>query len=313
MPSASTLDPGCAHVLERLEAGGWLPLTLDPPSEARERFRALSLVRRGKGYEPPPVGRVEDQQIDGPGGPLRVRVYEPDDARPAVTVWLHGGGWVVGDLDTHDAICRSLALGARTIVVSVEYRLAPEHPFPAGSDDALAALCWAASAWPDHALAVGGDSAGGGLAAGAALRARDEGGPQLAAQLLVYPGLDPEMGSPSIVENGEGYFLTSRDMSWFWGHYLPDPATREHPWVNLLAASDLHGLPPTVITNAQFDPLRDEAATYAERLTQAGVPTTLVAGDGLVHGCLGMADIVPAAAEHAADVHRVFAALLPSG
>lgn len=302
------LDPDCAHVLSRLEAGGWVPLTGGPPAEARERFRALSMARRGPDHVPEAVASVEDIEIEGPGGALTVRVYEPDQARAAVTVWLHGGGFVVGDLDTHDPMCREFANATRTIVSSVDYRLAPEHPFPAGLEDAVAALEWAAQRWPDHALVVGGDSAGGGLAAGAALRLREAGGPELAAQVLVYPAVDPEMDEPSIEENGSGYFLSEADMQWFYGHYLPDGAD-DHPELRP-QEMNLIGLPPAVVAVAEFDPLRDEGRAHSGRLRDAGVPVTEVDGPGLIHGYFAMTELVPAAAARAADVHRALNLIL---
>ena len=241
------LDADIAEVLARTTAGGWLPLTGGPVDVARERYRALSLLRRGEGYVPPPVSSVTEATFEGPAGRLSARVYVPEDPIDAVVVFLHGGGWVIGDLDTHDPICRRLASATRATVASIEYRLAPEAPHPAPSDDAMAGLRWAASQWPDHRLAVAGDSAGGGLAAGCALRCRDEPDtPSLAAQLLAYPGIDPEMGRPSVDENGVGMFLERADMAWFYDHYLPDPTTRRDPVVNPFAAADLSGLAPAV-------------------------------------------------------------------
>ena len=246
------LDPDIAAALRVVEQGGWLPLAAGSPQTARESYRALSLIRRGEGYVPEPVADVRDRSIDGPGGPLTVRVYTPSEASRATVVFLHGGGWVIGDLDTHDPMCRALANATGAVVASVDYRLAPESPYPAALRDSMAALRWAAQTWPEHRLAVAGDSAGGGLAAGAAMRARDDDGPALVAQLLIYPSVDPLMTQPSVIENGEGYFLTRADMEWFTGHYLPDSATRTDPAVNLLSAPDLSGLPPAVVAVAEF-------------------------------------------------------------
>jgi acetyl esterase len=305
------VDPEIAEALARTEAAGWLPLTGGSHERARTRYRELSLMRRGEGYVPPPVASVTDRTFDGPAGPLSARVSVPEDPIAATVVFLHGGGWVIGDLDTHDPVCRRLATATRAVVASIEYRLAPEAPHPAALHDALAALRWAARSWPEHRLAVAGDSAGGGLAAGCARCVRDQAdGPRLAAQLLIYPGLDPEMTQPSVEENAEGYFLTRQDMRWFYGHYLPEDEMRTDPAVNLLRAGDLAGLAPAVVAVAQYDPLRDEGRAYARRLREAGVPVTLVEGPGLVHGYFGLVELSAAAARTADEVRAAFAALL---
>lgn len=267
-----------------------------------DAMRVLMSMLSAPAAEPEPVGSVEDRTVPGPAGPVPVRVYRPDAPGPApILVWYHGGGWVIGDLDTTDSSARSFCAQAGAVVVSVDYRLAPEHPFPAGPDDAWAALRWVA----EHAdevggdparLAVGGDSAGGNLAALVALRARDEGGPSLCHQLLVYPGTDLTMGHPSIEENGEGYFLSKASMEWFTDHYLGadhehgDPTSGE---VSPLFARDLAGVAPAQVLTAEFDPLRDEGAAYAARLAEAGVPVELVEHPGLVHGFLGFVELSP--------------------
>jgi acetyl esterase/lipase len=285
------LDPSFPPFLARLEAGGWTPLMAGrAATEARERYRTLSLVRRGDGYLPEPVDRVEDDVADG----VPVRVYAPAGPVARVVVWLHGGGWVVGDLDTHDPLCRHVANVVGATVVSVDYRLAPEHPHPAGLDDAVTALRWAAGRWPGVPLVVAGDSAGGGLAAGAALRARDEGGPALAAQLLAYPALDPTQALPSVAENADGMFLSAADMRAFYDLYVPG-ALAEDPTVALLRADDLSGLPPAVVCTAEFDTLRDEGDAYAERLRAAGVPVRHLPGPGLVHGYFALTEVAEAA------------------
>ena len=304
------LDPEIAIVLQRVQEGGWLPLAVDPPEQARATYRELSLIRRGDGYVPEPVADVTDTTFAGAGGPITARLYSPADPVDAVVVFLHGGGWVIGDLDTHDPVCRGLANGTRAIVVSVDYRLAPEAPHPAPLSDCMAALRWVAERWPGHRLAVAGDSAGGGLAAGCALQARDDPELRLVAQLLIYPGLDPLMTQPSVTENAEGPFLTAGDMRWFYGHYLPRESMRSDPAVNLLAAEDLSGLPPAVITVAEFDPLRDEGELYATRLQQAGVPVTLIRAPGMVHGYFGMTELSAVAAATAAEVRGALAKLL---
>jgi acetyl esterase len=240
------------------------------------------------------VAAVEDRRLAGPGGELPVRVYRPPGTGPfPALVYLHGGGWVLGGLDTHDGTCRALARAVPCVVVSVDYRLAPEHPFPCAAEDAWAATRHVAAnaaafgAEPGR-IAVGGDSAGGNLAAVVALMARDRGGPSLVHQLLVYPVIDAAMDTPSYRENAEGYFLTADAMAWFWGHYVPDPAARRNPYASPLRAADLAGVAPAQVLTAEFDPLRDEGETYAARLRAAGVPVTLRRFDGMIHGFFSM-------------------------
>lgn len=296
-------------------AGNPVDFSTISPDEMRKLMALLS-----EAEEPVPVGRVEDRTVTERDVP--VRIYWPEDATGAapMLVWYHGGGWVIGDLDTADATARSLCVGARAVVVSVDYGLAPEHPFPAGSDDAWAALTWVVDHLDDLGgdparVAVGGDSAGGNLAALVAIRARDAGGPALCHQLLVYPATDLTMALPSIKDNGEGYFLTQASMEWFRGHYLGadfehgDPAS---PEVSPLFAADLSGLAPAQILTAEYDPLRDEGDAYAARLAEAGVAVDLVAHPGLVHGFLGFASFAPDAKAAAdAAVRRLAAALAP--
>ena len=305
------LDPEIAQELERVAAAGGPRMTDGSPDEGRRRYEAQQEERQGSGYTPAPVASVSEREIDGPRGPIAVRIYTPADAIAATVVYLHGGGWVIGGLDDHDSRCREMANATRAVLVSVDYRLAPEAPYPAPLDDAMAAVRWAAQTWPGHPLGVAGDSAGGGLSAGCALRARAE-GVALAAQLLVYPALDPELSQPSVVENAEGYGLSSADMHWFYGHYLGGGAGSTDPEVNLLRADDLSGLAPAVVTVAEFDPLRDEGVLYAERLQAAGVRTTVLAGAGLVHGYMQMTGLSAAAAREAAAAHAAFARLLTS-
>jgi acetyl esterase len=237
-----------------------------------------------------PVAAVEDRGIAGPSGVLPVRVYTPEGRGPfPLVVFFHGGGWVLGDLDTHDPFCRALCAGAGCVVVSVAYRLAPEHPFPAASDDALAATRWVAA----HAaeiggdpvrIAVAGDSAGGNLAAATTLRIRDEGGPALRGQLLIYPGLRyPSPPTPSYVENAVGYGMTREAATWFWEQYLGDRTHATNPLAAPLIAPDLSGLPPALVVSAQYDVLRDEGELYARRLRAAGVPARLSRYDGVHH------------------------------
>jgi acetyl esterase len=296
------LDPQFRAVIDQLAATGAVPLIRATAEETRTHYRSLAMARRGADYRPEPVGDVSDRLIDGPAGPVPVRQYTPVEDRGRVITYFHGGGWVVGDLDTHDPVCRRVANAVGATVVAVDYRLAPEHPHPAPLDDAVAAVAWTAERYPGRPLVVGGDSAGASLAAGAALRARDENGPALAAQLLVYPATDPRMEMPSIRENGEDYFLTRADMAWYYDQYLPDAAQRADPVVDLLHAPDLAGLPPAVVATAEFDPLRDEGDAYAERLRAAGVTVRHLPGPGLIHGYFAFLGVVAAADKRSRDV-----------
>ena len=240
-----------------------------------------------------PVHHVEDRIIPGPGGDIPVRLYYPraGDQMPAL-VFIHGGGWVIGSLDDYDAICRSLALEADCVVISVDYRLAPEHKFPAAPDDALAATTWAFENAVElgidaDRIAIGGDSAGGNLSAVTTVRLRNN--HRLAAQLLIYPMTvyhDPPL--PSHVENAEGYMLTIAAMDWFMDHYLPDATFRSHPHFAVGKTEDLTDLPPALIITAQFDPLRDDGEAYAARLRDAGVAVDYWRYDGMIHGFYGM-------------------------
>jgi acetyl esterase len=283
------LDPQFRAVLDTFESKGLTPLVRGDAAESRAHYRRLALSRRGGEYVPEPVASATGRL--SPGG-VPVRVYEPLQTSGSTLMFLHGGGWVVGDVDTHDPLCRRVtnATGAR--VVSVDYRLAPEHPFPAGLDDAEEVLHWLRAEDPDRPLGVAGDSAGASLTAGLALRARDKQVP-LAAHLMLYPATDPAMTSPSIAENGEGYFLTKRDMAWFYQQYLPG-GTASAPEADL-AHADVTGVAPAIVATAEFDPLRDEGAAYAARLADAGVPVQYVPGPGLIHGFAGFLGVVAAA------------------
>ena len=240
----------------------------------------------------PDVGHVEERSIDGPGGPLRLRVYTPADGaapRPLL-VFYHGSGFVLCSLDTHDGMCRSLCAGSGYVVVSVDYRLAPDAKFPAGVDDCLAATRWAAAnadALGTHPgfVVVGGDSAGGNMAAVTALRCRDEAGPALAGQLLIYPVTDHYSTEyPSHVENAEGYRLSRPGMGWFWDQYRAAPEQGDSPLASPMRASNLTGLPPALVLTAEYDPLRDEGEAYGARLAEAGVTARVVRFHGVNHG-----------------------------
>src|SRR5438093_13283858 len=270
------LDPEAKMLLEQLTAvvRPFDELSVD---EARAAIATLSAAA-GEGEA---VARVENRALPGPLGEIPVRVYTPEGRAPfPVLVYFHGGGWVIGSLETHDGICRHLANAAGAVVVSVDYRLAPEHPFPASGEDAYAATRWAADnaasfGGDPRRVAVGGDSAGGNLAAVVSLMARDRGGPPLVFQLLVYPVTDFSFDTPSYSENAEGYLLSAESMRWFWGHYLADPADGKHPHASPLQAENVRGLPPALVITAEYDPLRDEGEAYAARLKQAGVPVTV--------------------------------------
>lgn len=282
------LDPQAKDFLERLSAAKLPEVTALSPGEAREQME-LGAALLGR---PKPVGRVEDRMIPGPAGPIRVRVTAPAGVGPFPgLVFFHGGGWVVGSIASHDHLCRAVTDAAGLAVVSVDYRLAPEHPFPAAVDDAEAATAWVAAnadalGIDPARLAVGGDSAGGNLAAVVARRARDRGGPRLAFQLLIYPITDADLDTPSYLENADGYLLTREAMAWYWDRYAPDPAARADPDASPLRAPSLAGLPPALVITAGFDPLRDEAEAYARRLRDAGVAVRLTRYPGMIHGFL---------------------------
>ncbi|MFZ3571137.1 alpha/beta hydrolase [Streptomyces sp. BH097] len=234
----------------------------------------------------PALHRVLDQDADG----VPVRVYDPagEAGNAPVVVFFHGGGMALCSLDSHDGFCRELAAATGSSVVSVDYRLAPEHPFPAAPEDAYTALLWAARTHPGRPLVVAGDSAGGTLAAVTALLARERGGPALAAQHLYYPMLDPERSSASYEENAHGYFVTADHLRWYWQQYLPRPEDARDPRATPLAAERLDGLPPAFVVTAGLDPLRDEGRRYAQLLTAAGVPTRYHCYDEAFHGFMTM-------------------------
>ncbi|MFD0151314.1 alpha/beta hydrolase [Streptomyces sp. NPDC055721] len=257
--------------------------------------RAFFATRQKPAVTPPPVAHVADEDADG----VPVRVYDPAVHENApVIVFCHGGGFILCDLESHDGFCRSLARGTGATVVSVDYRRAPEHPFPAAPEDAYAALLWVARTFPGRRIAVAGDSAGANLATVLALLARDRGGPRITCQALYYPMLDPTRSGPSHDENGQGYFLTSDHLRWYWAGYLREPADRTDPRAAPLAGADLSGLPPAHVVTAGFDPLRDDGLAYAAALTAAGVAVEADHYAGMFHGFLSMAgDDLPEAAE----------------
>ncbi|HVN85934.1 MAG TPA: alpha/beta hydrolase [Candidatus Binatia bacterium] len=285
------LDLQARALLDQITAMGGPPLNELPVADARQAFTALAAMQGA----PEPVAKVEDRQVPGPSGSIPVRIYTPNGRSPLpVLVYFHGGGWVIGNIEGYEVLCRSLAKAVECIVVSVDYRLAPEHKFPAAAEDAYAATRWAATTAAaiggDPArVAIGGDSAGGNLTAVVALMARDRGGPPLVHQLLVYPVTDAGCDTVSYRDNADGYLLTKAAMHWFWGHYLSDGAEGANPYASPLRAQSHAGLPPALVITAEFDPLRDEGEAYAARLRAAGVPVTATRYDGMIHGFFGMA------------------------
>jgi acetyl esterase len=313
------LDPPVAAVLDLLANSG-TPMSMvnGTPQQAREGFRTMTVGIR----DPATLAQVRsvvDGTLPGPAGDIAIRTYRPEADGPVPTVlYFHGGGFVIGDLDTQDDHARLICRDVEAVVVSVDYRLAPEHPFPAGFEDCLAATRWAADnvaelgGDPDR-IAVSGDSAGGNLSAAVALATTHDGGPQLAAQLLLYPGVDfrdDDTLHPSRVENGEGLFLTAEDMRWFQNHYIQDDAHITDPRASVLLAPDLTGLPPAVVGTGEYDPLRDEGEAYAKALEAAGVKVVLRRYDGLIHGFFGMGTWSPASAAAAKDLCEEFRTLL---
>lgn len=266
------------------------------PQQGRARIRAGAAAVAGRKHSEP---TAFDMAIPGSEGMIPARFYEPHgiglEGRPLI-VYFHGGGWTIGDLDTCDSVCRFLALNTPATVLSVGYRLAPEHPFPAAVEDAWAAYRWAAL---DNArlgvdparIAVAGDSAGGNLAAAVSLLARDEEGPSPAMQALIYPVTDAVGGQKSRDTFAKGFLLARADMDWFERHYLPSDVDRADARVSMLRAADLSGLPPAYVATAGFDPLRDEGEAYAARMREAAVEVTLRRHSGLVHGFANMTAI----------------------
>ena len=231
---------------------------------------------------------------------VTARAYRPHDGTLPLLVYFHGGGWVVGSVEISDPFCRALANRAECVVLSVEYRLAPEHRYPAAADDAYAATVWAVEHAADldidaARVAVGGSSAGGNLAAVTALRARERGGPAIKAQLLHVPVMDHDFKRESYRTYGKGHGLTQAGMKWFWSHYLPDEKRRDEPDASPLRAENVAGLPPAIVVTAECDPLRDEGKAYADRLGAAGVAVTYLEYPGMIHGFMGWASRIPTA------------------
>lgn len=304
-----TLDPQAAAVLERHWSRGAGTPTVD---EGRARTRSLVRLQAA----PQPVARVEEAVVPCSG--VRARVYRPAGEAPfGCLVLLHGGGWVTGDLDTHDRPARRLANASGCVIVTVDYRRAPEHPFPAPLDDCLEAVRWihrdAGRLGIDPArIGVGGDSAGGNLAAAACLRARDEGGPGIAFQALLYPVTDAACATPSYSAYRTGYGLRRDTMTWYWNHYLGG-ADGDDPYASPLRAPDLAGLPPAFVATAEYDPVRDDGELYAARLAEAGVPVVHSRYDGMIHAFLLMDGVLDRSAALIEETAREAARRLSPG
>jgi acetyl esterase len=283
-PVPADLAPESSLIFARMRELG----LFDRPAETVEEMRAASRAEDPLIGPRREVGSVEEIMVSGSHGPMRVRLYRPHGPAQRAILWLHGGGWVVGSLDGADSGCRALCLETAAVVASVDYSLAPEHPFPTGLEDAFEALQWldrelAAGAEP-LPLVVGGDSAGGNLAAALCLLARERGGPSIEHQLLLYPVTDHDFDTASYRQFADGYGLSRDLMRRFWGHYLPDPTIAADGLVSVLRAQDLRDLPPATIVIAGRDVLRDEGEAYAVRLRVAGVPVAILRYAGQMHG-----------------------------
>jgi len=293
------LNPTVRLLLEASAAQGAPPLETLPPPEAR---LAAAEVLKTLGGAPEPVRSVENLRIPGPLGEIPLRIYTPDvpEPRPAL-IYFHGGGWVVCDLDTHDVPCRAIARRAGAVVVAVDYRLAPEHKFPAAVLDSYAATNWVASHTPElgidpERISVGGDSAGGNLAAVISLKSRDEKGPRIAGQVMVYPVTDlSSFDTPSYREFADDHSLTKTQMEWYRGLYLASLDEARNPYASPLLAPDLAQLPPALIITAECDPLRDEAKAYAARLEDAGVAAAYHCYPGMIHPFFSLSAAIPEA------------------
>lgn len=291
-----TVNPALVPVLEAFAAFANTDWSQMPVDVARTMMDAP--LAEG---EPLAMAKVENLTLDLPGRNIGARFYVPENAgeTPPVVMFFHGGGWVLGSLDTHDGTCRELARASGAAVLSVDYRLAPEARYPAAAEDCYDACIWA-EANADQLgidasrMAVAGDSAGGNLAAAVSLMARDRGGPALRHQMLIYPVTDTNFETTSYVSNGGGeYFLSTGSMQWFWGHYLGETSPVDASLARVLHVEDLTGLPSATVITAQYDPLKDEGDAYAKRLTDAGVTTDHQMADGMIHGFFGMTPAVP--------------------
>jgi acetyl esterase/lipase len=305
-----TLDPDAAAVYKAFQEAGRPPYESGTPTQARAMYLAGRPVSNP---EPPELESTKSLSIPAPHGAIPARIYTPKTLRKTngdlapCLVFYHGGGWVIGDLDSHDVVCRKLAHEGELIVISIDYRLAPEHKFPAAIDDAITAIKWVASNAKQLGvdatrLMVGGDSAGGNLAAVVALAARDGDGPKLAGQVLIYPATDFAMKHPSHSEPETSILLTHSVIKWFCNHYLNGPADIDNWKASPSRAKTLAGLPPAYVLTAGADPLRDEGDEYAKRLKEAGVPVTYKHFPGQFHGFFTMGKLLQQANVAASDI-----------
>lgn len=288
------IDIMAKSILDQLQASGMPQLHQLTP----EQIRQPSDMSATAGM-PEEVAKVEDRVIPGPLGDIPVRIYTPEGQGPfPALIYFHGGGFVVGNLDMVDVPCRMLANQAECVVISVDYRLAPEYKFPAPLEDAYAAVTWIAEygetiSVDSARIAVGGDSAGGNLAAAISLMAKDKSGPDISFQLLIYPTLSNLFDTESYQAFEEGYLLSTRDLEWFWGHYLENDEDGQNPYASPILAEDLSGLPPALIIVAEYDQLRDEGEAYGQRLKEAGVSTEITRYDGMIHNFYLMPAVFP--------------------
>jgi acetyl esterase/lipase len=293
------VDPQVQEVLDQMATLGF------PGFAALDVATARALISAMERPPGEPVAHADDRSVPGPAGDIPVRLYRPSDETTPLVVYFHGGGWTIGDLETHDGLCRDIANRSGFAVLAVDYRMGPEHKFPAAVEDAWAVTRWASEHGAElgvdaSRLAVAGDSAGGNLAAVVSILARDEGGPAIGHQVLIYPVTDLRRDWPSYHENGEGYFLEVKDMEWFEAQYVRSLADRDD-WRMSPAAADLTGVAPAFVLTAEYDPLRDQGEAYGEQLRAAGVPVRIVRYPGMIHGFVGM-QVLDAARQAVAEI-----------
>ena len=292
------LDAESIAILEARKKAALPDVTSLPIDEVR---RSRDAWRVSNSAPPVAVFQTIDHSLEGPGGAIALRIYRPGQTeRAPILLYLHGGGWVFGDLEQNDGLCRLLAVESGCVVVNVDYRLAPENRYPAAADDCYAVLCWAAQHAAEFGadparIVIAGSSAGGNLAAAVTLMSRDRGGPRIAAQILVYPVLDDSCAFPSHAEFSKGHILSTDEMRWYWRQYLDGSGAAGEPYACPLKATDLSDLPRCLVITAECDPVRDDGEKYAARLAGAGVPVKLTRYPGTLHGFFAMAGILPKA------------------